>query len=737
VDPIHEAFFSPRDLGVASYNSLAPVRIIYPAGRGGGGGGGEYGGEGANPRSDFPDTLVWYPRLVTGDDGSVRVTVTLPDSLTTWRVAVKGVTVDTEVGEAVHTVVTQKPVVVRPLLPKHVILGDSFGLSAVVHNYTEEDLSFAANAECSICEFSGDRSQEVEVGPGGTEVVFWPVEVVESGEGTIVISAQAGEYGDAVLTTVAASSDSMVSLLSESGAFSDEITIPVDVPEGALPGSQVVVKFDRTISSSLLDGVEFLTGFPYGCIEQTMSRALPNAVVSRAFHQLGIEDRGGFVELDEKIQASIQRLYAFQHDDGGWGWWYDDASDEYNTAWVVFGLNVIAESGYFIDPGVIERGTAYLQENLGEMNPATQAFALYAMTLSDATELEDVYQLTSSFGDLDTFSQSALVLSLHQLGEEELAAELLESILDDLVTDSGGRQHLPGEEYDGYYHRKYMSSEVRSNALLLQAILTVLPEHESIPGIADWLMAHRKGNHGWGTTNETAFSMIALTDFIVHEQTSGETVGYSILLNGTEYLTDNITAGEPSATVNIALGNLQEGENQITLRSDSADRLYYMVGREVISKSMPEDIAGVSVDRVYIDAATGNQVTQIKEGELVKVRVTVNVPSTAFYILIEDPLPGGLVALNEKLALTSHEVSVDPYAEARYYWRSLGYNYKEIYPEKVVFFITELESGSHTFEYFARAVTSGEFIAMPTHLSAMYDETFFGYGDQTILEISE
>jgi alpha-2-macroglobulin len=61
-------------------------------------------------------------------------------------------------------------------------------------------------------------------------------------------------------------------------------------------------------------------------------------------------------DLPPKINAGLQRLYGFQHNDGGWGWWYDDRTDAYQTAWVVFGLAVTAEAGYEVDAQVIERG---------------------------------------------------------------------------------------------------------------------------------------------------------------------------------------------------------------------------------------------------------------------------------------------------------------------------------------------------------------------------------------------
>jgi hypothetical protein len=99
-------------------------------------------------------------------------------------------------------------------------------------------------------------------------------------------------------------------------------------------------------------------------------------------------------------------------------------------------------------------------------------------------------------------------------------------------------------------------------------------------------------------------------------------------------------------------------------------------------------------------------------------------PDRGAYIIVEDRLPGGLEALNEGLNTTSHVGSVEE--EPRYYWQSYGYNQKEVYGDRVSFFITEMDSGRHTFTYLARATQAGEFAALPAEVSAMYDLTAWG-----------
>ena len=91
---------------------------------------------------------------------------------------------------------------------------------------------------------------------------------------------------------------------------------------------------------------------------------------------------------------------------------------------------------------------------------------------------------------------------------------------------------------------------------------------------------------------------------------------------------------------------------------------------------------------------------------------------------MEDALPGGLEALNERLNTTSHVAQAR--AEPVFYWREYGYNHKEVRDDRVTFFITEMPAGTYTYTYYARATHAGTFAALPVEVSAMYDATRWG-----------
>ena len=81
---------------------------------------------------------------------------------------------------------------------------------------------------------------------------------------------------------------------------------------------------------------------------------------------------------------------------------------------------------------------------------------------------------------------------------------------------------------------------------------------------------------------------------------------------------------------------------------------YYVPGEGIKSRS-----EGLAISRTYYkmtNGAVARQPSPIKEakaGDLVKVRLTIVVPETSYYVLVTDPLPAGLEGVNGSLNTTS------------------------------------------------------------------------------------
>ena len=737
--PIFHAFYGRRQHTVRTYDSMAATREMW-TGRGGGGGGGELT---ANPRAEFPDTAAWFPVIETDQRGLATVTVTLPDTLTTWRATVKAVGGSTQVGEARAQIITQQEVIVRPLLPRVMTAGDTITLAALVHNYGATSREMEVSMQGELLGLQTAPTQTIEIASGEAVLVNWEANPSQAGEVQVTVIARASSAADpamdAVRLPLTIQPLSVPDVYSLVGDFQGDFSTPLVWLENALPISQVEVAVSRSIAGSLLDGLSYLTGYPYGCVEQTMSRALPNATVARALTQITSESVSLPADLPEMINAGLQKLYGMQHSDGGWGWWFDDDTHDYQTAWVVFGLALTAQAGYEVDPGVIERGADWLVMHLDEMDLRTRAYALYSLGIAGYGDLAATQALADQVFKLDPFSQAALALALHEMGTDDQALEILGTLAQS-AQQMNGWVYWPQPNEDGHYYEKTMSSTTRSTAMVLDAYAHLDPENELVGGMVRYLMSQRR-SYGWGSTNETSFAILALTDHLLTLETQAEQTPYAILLNGEILSQGTLGAGQISTNLSIPNEAISPGTNLVEISGDPAVRLYYSItSRMYLPQAEISPKGVVSVSREYVNPQTGGSaLNSVVAGQLVRVNLSVTLENETSYLIIEDRLPGGFEALNENLNTSSHAGNFDPYCGGDsyectfYHWQEYGYNNKEIHTDRVSFFITEAAPGTLTISYLARATHAGSFVAMPTEVSAMYDETIWGRSASEVL----
>ncbi|MCA9995979.1 MAG: Ig-like domain-containing protein [Anaerolineales bacterium] len=696
--PIYDSFYYERSNAVATYDALAPQRYLNDGGMGGGGGGGY---EDGNPRTDFPDTAAWFPVLHTDYNGEATVTLTMPDSLTSWRLTAVATTTDTQVGEAFINVQTKQAIVIQPILPEGLTAGDRVQLSTLVQNFSDAPQTITVEVvETAVSphiSFPQTIAQSVTIPPGQREIVGWSVFAGVAGTATLQFNARVGEQlVDAIALPLEIRPLSIPDVTTQIADFQGEWTTTLNQLANALPQSSVKIELSRSIAGSMTEGLDYLTGYPYGCVEQTMSRALPNAVVSRAFFQLGIGSRDP--ELEAKINASVQRLYGFQHNDGGWGWWFDDRTDAYQTAWVLFGLALVEDAGHEVDPLVLERGAAWLNDALPQMDQRVRAFALYSLSLAgQANEGATLRAYERDVAQLDTFGKTALALALHAQGETAKGQELLDGVVETAVS-ANNLVHWSGANHDGEYSSKTMASDVRTTALVVSALAQMRPGTATETAAVRWLMTQRRAQ-GWGTTNETSFAILALTDHLLATSfAENGTTPYTVLLNDETIFTGTLGPGQPSVSLEIPAEQLHTGANRLLVRQEAGGngRLYLTLNHRVYLAQTEIAAAGVvKIERSYVDVKTGKVLTAVNPGQLVRVQLRVTLPRNAAYMLVEDMLPGGLEPLNEKLN-TSSRVGLHN-QEPEYRWQQFGYNYKEVHRDRVTFFITEMDSSLHTF----------------------------------------
>jgi alpha-2-macroglobulin len=729
---VFDAFYGPRRNTVRSYHSFNPWRYWFAGGQGGGGGGDSM----ERPRSHFPDTAVWVPVARTGSDGAATVTIRLPDTLTSWRVTVKAVTANTRVGEAFINVETRQDLVVRPVLPPAMVVDDDATVAVLVNNYSDEPRQVKVSMFASLMEVTG-QDQIITLTPNASEWVTWKVKAVKEGESAFIFRAEGDAgYRDAVRSVLTVKPRSVLDISTQAGILRDEKKMTVLAPVQFHANSTLEIELMHDITASLLEGLEYVTGYPYGCVEQMLSKVLPNAAVSRVLNDLSIVDDRAGQKLPEYIATGTTRLAAMQHHDGGWGWWFDDSSSDYLTSLVLFGLAVTADAGYQVDEKILQRGGEWLANNFEGMMPDSKAFALYALSIADQARPELALALYEQSDELDAFSLAALAIALDMQGYGDQARSLLSTLSEAMVFQNNAIYWYRSGGTPANRHK--MDTPVRTTAMALTAFLRVAPDDVRIPEMVHDIMTQRTGK-GWSSTNDTTFVILALADYLMQVKEREEEIQYRVEYDGLEVAAGIIGQDQYMVKIVLPAADLRGGLSLLKIEQQGADLLYYrIVSRFMMMETEIKPAGVIQIERVYRDPIKKMELTTFETGQLVEVSLTVQFPEDIHYVILEDYLPGGLVALNERLNTSSYRLS---YAhgdyDIRFYWRQYGYNQKEVRPDRVTIFITDPGSGERTYTYLARVTYPGTFQALPTLVQAMYRPEDWGRSGSMVVTVIE
>jgi hypothetical protein len=778
--PIADQYYGERGLGVSTSTSLVysvdriNAKLALEA-KGGGGGASAEGGD-FFIRGNFPDTAYWNATVTTDANGEATISTVLPDNLTTWRLLAKAVSKNTLVGEGQSDVLSTKDLLVEPVTPRFFIVGDKVNLAAVVHNNTANDLTVDVSMEgTGISVDNGQIKQTVQVKANDKVRVEWPTTIKDASKADLTFTARAstGNLSDATKPTAGLPPDQHLPIykfstpettatagtVDKNDVRIEVVALPqrLDVTQGDL-----TVKIDPSLAAASTDGLDYLEHFPYECTEQTVSRFLPNVLTYRALKELNLNDPKLEANLKEQVGTALQRLNAQQHADGGWGWWIDDPSDPTVSTYVVLGLVKAKQAGFAVDQNVIDRGVNYLS---GQLIPTTQlqetwkvnrqAYILYVMAEAgkgDSSALVSLYdgkrQLLSNYGK----ALMALAFNLDKANQQSRMATLMSDLQNSAKVSATG-QHWEETAPDWFS----WNTDTRSTAIVLDAFAQIDPKNALAPNVVRWLMIARTAGH-WETTQETAWSLIALTDWM---KTTGElrpdynwkvTVNDQVIGSGTAN-TDTVkvsnTLTEAVASLLRDQGNALTIERTASSGQSGNGQLYYSAYlRAFIPVADVKSLArGIVIARQYFASDDAcykpllpdqkpidcTPVKQAKVGDTLIVKLSIIAPTDLVYVLIEDPLPAGTEAVDTSLKTTS-QLGQSPELNQTDYsafggWGWWWFTHSELRDEKVALFATNLPAGTYEYTYQIRAGIDGTFNVLPAHAEEMYFPEVFGRSD--------
>ena len=297
-----------------------------------------------------------------------------------------------------------------------------------------------------------------------------------------------------------------------------------------------------------------------------------------------------------------------------------------------------------------------------------------------------------------------------------------------------------------------LSSDRRTDAILLDALIGDSPQSDLIPKVVNGLLAHRTRGR-WGSTQENVFVLLALdryfntfeaqTPDFVAKIWLGPTYAGSQQFSG-RTTERNQTSIPMSYLVDPTLGG--GGTQDLVLSKDGAGRLYYRLGLKYAPTDLnlkPLDM-GFVVTRVYeaVDnpadvSRDSDGVWHIKAGARVRVHLTMVADNRRYHVALTDPLPAGLEIVNPALAVSGSAPQDPNSPDYRYgwWWWGTWYEHQNLRDQRAEAFTSLLWDGVYQYTYTARATTPGRFIVPPAKAEEMYSPEVFGRSGSNVVVV--
>ena len=758
VEDILPAFYNNQPLGIETGLSLAAYggrEALEAGGLGGGGGDAE-----SFIREDFPDTAYWNPSLITNSEGRGQVTMTLPDSLTTWQVDVRGLTVDTRVGQAETQIVSTKPLLIRPVTPRFLVSGDHVLMAAVVNNNTSNKLSVSVNiqSEGFVLDNPDSATRAFDISPNAQARVEWWGTAAQSGSADLVFSVTTSGtpslqdsarpvWGSLpILQYVSPQAFVTGGILRGASTQQEVISLPRTFAAGA--GSGLDLELSPSLAGSLLSALEAMEvpAYPISA-EASLSYLLPNIEVHRALNNAGLSDPALSERVMKNLNAGVSRLQLMQNADGGWSWWgTHETSDPYISAYVLFGLSRAQEISTSVSQEAVDRAVEYLQGAQTEITADTAGAeldeAVFIQFVLSQIVPPDPAMADSLYGARDRMSPAsrALIASIIRVVNpadsrvRELVSELETSAI---RTSSSAHWETQAENI------LRRGSPVYTTSIVVYILSQLDPANQLLIDAVRYLAAHRDVHGLWNTGHENAWAMIGLNEAMVGLGDLRADFAFNASLNGNPLTSGDVNGIQLAPLkANVPLEFLSPNSpNLLTIqREDGLGRLYYNV---VLKVNRPvQDVrplnAGMGIERKYIDSDCYAQSLRpaqrparscpalsslsLAPDQSVIARLTLTLPHDSYNVMVEDHIPAGVEVLNRNLKTSQLgadssgvQVEIDdqnPFADGWGWWL---FNDPQIHDEGILFTADYLPAGTYILTYTLIPVQAGEFRVLPAH----------------------
>lgn len=701
-------------------------------------------------REKFKPTAYHNPAVRTDDAGRATVRFTLPDNLTAFRIMATAHTKDSFFGAGDKRITVNKDLMLTSALPRFMRIGDTLEAGVLAHNRTDQTNDALIQAEADGVLLTSDDVRETPLPEGDKQEVRFTYKAEEEQDATLTFRGRLGDATDGLQVTLPVLLHRRPLTTALFGSTEEASHREwVRVPEDAQPGwGSVQFSLASTLFTDIKGSADYLFGYPYGCLEQRISRILPIILAEDliAAFEMDVFETDDYRTV---VQETLDQLAAFQTDNGGFDYWKPpEWPSPFVSAYAVFTMLMAKDAGYAVDREVEEQAVQYLQKVLKGQNEratlyryndlawnATDAFILYVLALHDKYEPAYATRLYEVRGRLPVFGKALLLKAVEAGRGDELIRQTLHEELLNAARIEARTAYF--EESDDTGLAWIHHSNVRSTAAVTQAFMEVYGASEAnesfISKAIQWLLRQRKDQLSWRTTQENLFVFWTLATYLRTFEGAVPDFTGKVLVNGREILAELFQGRTTKVAEQWApLDRFTRGEDTpVDFVKEGQGRMYYTAALTYLPLGTPEPLeAGIAVQKqmTVVKGMKGQEPGTFQRGDLIRLDLTITTPRDRLFVFVDDPLPAGFNAIN--LSLKTTDQSLREFLE-----NDSPFRHSEFMDDRVVFYANYVGKGVHTVSYLVSAEHSGQFNLPPTYAAEMYTPEVFGQTGVDLIEI--
>ncbi len=457
-------------------------------------------------------------------------------------------------------------------------------------------------------------------------------------------------------------------------------------PAEVLPeAAQRTFVFSGSPVGELAAALSHLVAYPYGCLEQTVSRVFPLVSAGGILNTLPVKETSAAGDAKNVVAEGLARVASMVRMSDFVMWpdcntapWDRDVS-----LWAAHFLVAADKSGFKVDGNVLARVKGFLRNWAMDKSPGVSIYACHTLALAGTPDADRMLHWYDNRAGLALTDRCRLARTFVMKGDRERARDLTKTLTPDSVKDA---------------------------AWAVLALLDLDPQDTRLPAFVQYLADRRDKDAGhWGTTASNAHALLALGAWYRMRQ---EAQGIPKLVMRHE--------GRAPEMLAVKKAKLLTGGGDVSI-SNTGDGAAYVTASclSLPNPESPAEAHGIGIERRFLNSSGSEaDLARMTRGDLVIVELTLKPEANRDYsdLVVEDLLPA------------CFEPDTAPVTAAAYAWLDEHGGFKwelrrDIRDDRVQIFSKKIRANPGVpvrAHYAVRVVSAGTFVLPGTSVEAMY-----------------